>query len=119
MNDEELIEGILAGQSERFEALISRYMGLAHSVCASHVRSNAAHDDIVQDSFIYAYTKLGKLRNPDRFGPWFCSIVRNKCRDWLRKHRNSENIVQALSDEPPVNRAPSPADLLMREELRD
>ncbi len=119
MNDAALIQQILNGQQEHYETLLKRYMGLAQSVCASHVRYQASHDDIIQDSFIHAYTKLGKLRNQERFGPWLCTIVRNKCRDWLRKHKKSETLAQILSEEPPVHLVTSPEDALMREELRE
>lgn len=119
MNDTELIEGVLAGRSDRYEVLVSRYIGLVRSVCASHVRYSAVHDDLVQDSFIHAYTKLGTLRDREHFASWLCAIVRNTCRDWLRKHRKTEATAQALAEELPARLVATPEDLLMREELRD
>jgi RNA polymerase sigma-70 factor (ECF subfamily) len=118
-NDAEIIEGVLAGRSDRFEALVTRYMALVRSVCASHVRQSSAHDDIVQESFVYAYTKLRSLRNRERFGPWLCAIVRNKCRNWLRSHRRAETLSQTLAEEPPPHSVSTPEDNAMREELRD
>ncbi len=118
MNEADLVNAVLAGRTERFEPLVTRYVGLARGICASYVRDNASHDDLVQESFVYAYTKLGTLRDRNRFGPWLCSIVRNTCRNWLRKSGRSEQFQRALAAEP-AGTAKTPEDELTAKELRE
>jgi RNA polymerase sigma-70 factor, ECF subfamily len=118
MNDAELVGDVLAGQTERFDALVSRYVGLARGLCASLVRDAAARDDVVQDSFVYAYTHLESLRDRRRFGPWLCTIVRNKSRDWLRSNKRREATERNLASQQGASPA-TPEDALIGEELRD
>ena len=118
MNEVDVVNAVLAGRTERFETLVTRYVGLARGICASYVRDDASHDDLVQESFVYAYTKLGTLRDRNRFGPWLCSIVRNTCRNWLRKTGRSAQFERALAAEP-TGTPLTPDDLLTAKELRE
>jgi hypothetical protein len=40
--------------------------------------------DAAQEASIAAMTGLSRLRDPERFGPWFCGIALNVSRRWLR-----------------------------------
>ncbi len=118
MSDAELVKAVLAGKIQGFDSLVKRYIGLARGLCSSHVRDRAAHDDLVQDSFVYAYTKLGTLRDPNRFGPWFYTIVRNQCRNWQRREQRSKAFDRTLAAEPRVQIA-TPEEAISADELRD
>ena len=43
--------------------------------------------DILQDSYVKAFTKLDKLENPEQFQSWFNQIVANGCRDFFKKKK--------------------------------
>ncbi|MBI3401180.1 MAG: sigma-70 family RNA polymerase sigma factor [Acidobacteria bacterium] len=49
-------------------------------------------DDLVQDVFLTAYTRLAGLRNPDAFGGWLAAIARNRATDHLRQAREQERL---------------------------
>ena len=40
--------------------------------------------DLVQDSLVTAYERLGSCRSPERFGIWVGRILRNRCLDHLK-----------------------------------
>ena len=42
-------------------------------------------DDLVQDVFITAYTRIRELREPAAFGGWIATIARNRATDYLRQ----------------------------------
>lgn len=44
-------------------------------------------EDILQESFITAFSRLGELKNPDVFGSWLKRIVINKCISLQRKRK--------------------------------
>ena len=44
-------------------------------------------EDILQESFITAFGRLGELKNPDVFGSWLKRIVINKCISLQRKRK--------------------------------
>ncbi len=91
MNDAELVTLVLSGKTERFGTLVDRYLPMLRGLCASHVFDASAHEDLVQDGFLYAYEKLDTLRNRSRFGPWLARIGRSLCADWLRSQKRRSN----------------------------
>jgi RNA polymerase sigma-70 factor (ECF subfamily) len=58
-------------------------------------------DDLVQDVFFTAYTRLGALRSPDAFGAWLAAIARNRATDHLRRTRPQETLSDELPEELP------------------
>ena len=43
--------------------------------------------DLSQETFLQAYTELGRFRGECRFSSWICRIAYNKCIDHLRKQK--------------------------------
>jgi len=83
----ETIRLALAGDETAFERLIADYARLVYAQVLPIVRQPAEAEDIVQDTFVKAYTYRGLLREPERFTPWLLAIARNLARDHLRRRR--------------------------------
>jgi hypothetical protein len=66
MSDAELLSLVLSGNTARFEALVDRYLPRVRALCASHVYTEAAHDDLVQETFVERRLKLNTLHPFDR-----------------------------------------------------
>ena len=84
--DEELVKLVLAGERERFAALVDRYKrGITNFIGAS-VRGPADVADLSQETFLRAYAHLGTF-NPalGRFSTWLYHIARNVVRTHLAK----------------------------------
>ncbi|MBT3267538.1 hypothetical protein HN371_10315 [Candidatus Poribacteria bacterium] len=65
----------LAGDAESFAELVRRYQGGVHGL-AYHLTGNFTDaQDIVQEVFATAYTRLDQLRRPERFGSWLRTIT--------------------------------------------
>jgi len=43
--------------------------------------------DIMQETYISAFRKLNSLKNPEAFEGWLQTIARNKCQNFLKKHK--------------------------------
>ena len=43
-------------------------------------------DDLMQDVFLTAYTRIRELREPAAFGGWIAAIARNRATDYLRQY---------------------------------
>lgn len=41
--------------------------------------------DILQDTYVKAFTRLDQLQNPDKLIPWLKMIANNLAKDWLKK----------------------------------
>ncbi len=86
MDDEAVIGRVLAGDVEAFDALVERYQRPVFAVVGSHVRDASRVEDLAQDVFLSAFTKLASWRaERGRFSTWLYSIARNRSRDALRK----------------------------------
>jgi RNA polymerase sigma-70 factor (ECF subfamily) len=48
--------------------------------------------DAVQDAFVKAYRSLAQLQQGHSFGPWFRSILRNRCIDILRSPARRDRV---------------------------
>jgi RNA polymerase sigma-70 factor (ECF subfamily) len=82
-----LVLSARAGENWAREALFARYgrmvLGLSHRILAG--RDEA--DDLAQDVFVYAFTQLDTLKNPQAFAAWLSSIVVRTASKRLRRHR--------------------------------
>jgi len=70
-----------------FTELIRRYERAALSIAYTSLGDADRAGDVVQDAFVRAWERLGDLNEPDRFGAWFCGIVRNLATDVRRRLR--------------------------------
>jgi RNA polymerase sigma-70 factor, ECF subfamily len=77
-SDAELVRAARQGDERAFSVLVERYwsrlVGLARSVVG-----DVDAEDLVQDSFVTAFRKLGALREPGSFLPWMMRTVSRSC----------------------------------------
>jgi RNA polymerase sigma-70 factor (ECF subfamily) len=85
--DAALVVAARAGEGWAQEALYQRYarmvIGLSQRILAG--RDDA--DDLAQDAFVYAFTRLDTLQNPQAFQAWLRSIVARTASKRLRRQR--------------------------------
>ena len=77
----------MKGQTEDFGVLVTRYMRPGYLVALSVTGNPEDAEDVSQESFLVALKRLEDCRDPDRFGGWFLTIVRNRARNLLRRER--------------------------------
>lgn len=82
--DAELITRILHGDRESYGLIVERYQEMLYRFAFGMVQDSDVAADLVQDSFVKAYTSLSKCRDRDHFSAWIFRIVRNRCTDFLR-----------------------------------
>ena len=85
-SDAELVKAIVGGNVEAFGDLVRRHERAARAVAAATLRDHHAAEDVAQEAFVTAYSKLDSLRNPAAFGSWLLRIARHKA---LREARRS------------------------------
>lgn len=82
--DEELLADHLSGRAGAFDALVSRYLDALYAFFFRLVRSSAAADDLVQETFLQVHVAAGQFDTARTFKPWLFTIAANKARDYLR-----------------------------------
>jgi RNA polymerase sigma-70 factor (ECF subfamily) len=113
-SDAELIGRILAGERELYAALVVRYQDTLFRHAAAMVADRDAAADLVQESFVKAFTRLHTCE-PDRFGAWVFRILRNRCKDWLKNRR--QHTSPLLPDDYAAPDGDDPVRTLERTEL--
>lgn len=78
------MNSLFPGSAEAFEQLVNDHKLLLYSIAYS-IAPHADADDIVQETFIHAYTHYGSLKDPTRLSAWLCAIARNKAIDCAKK----------------------------------
>ena len=83
--DDELVRAALGGDKDAFAELITRHWATAVALATRLLGSADLARDAAQEASITALTGLGRLRDPERFGPWYCGIALNVARRWRRQ----------------------------------
>lgn len=98
--DAVLVERARRGDERAFERLVRRHMGLALAVARQTVGGSMDDaEDVVQDAFVAALTRIEDCRDPGRFRAWLLTIVRNRAHN-VRKYearRRGEPLEHAAS----------------------
>jgi len=82
-----VIEKCLDGDIKAQYHLYKQYSKAMYNIAIRFLNNKMDAEDILQESFITAFTRLGELKNPDVFGSWLKRIVINKCISLQRKRK--------------------------------
>lgn len=111
LSDEELINQIISKKGEEknyyFTLLYNKYLNFVYDLGRTMGIPRTEIDDFVQEVFTKLYQKISKFKQNKKFFPWFYSLVRNCCYDFLRKikkHKlDSDLIIQNYTSNPYEN----------------
>ncbi|MBL4685040.1 MAG: sigma-70 family RNA polymerase sigma factor [Nannocystaceae bacterium] len=78
-----------AGDSDAFARLYVGYAPMVHAIILARTPARDA-DDLVQDVFALAWSRLSELRDGAAFGGWIASIARRRAIDSHRRRRPTE-----------------------------
>ena len=92
---EATIRAVAAGDQDAFARLYADYRRMVHAILLGRVPRRDV-DDLVQDVFLTAYTRIRELREPAAFGGWIATIARNKATDYLRQSREHVELPDEL-----------------------
>ncbi len=94
-SDQGLILLARSGDQRGFSMLFVRYRERLFNAMLRLVGSNSAADDLVQDAFLRAYTKLDTFRGDSQFYSWLFRIAINLRRSYF-KHVSREVLIGEL-----------------------
>jgi RNA polymerase sigma-70 factor, ECF subfamily len=94
--DLSLVREALAGSQLSFQLLVERYAPRMFALVRHYTRSAVECEDIVQDTFLKAYSRLASFQQQSSFYTWLCRIAINTALDTLK--RAGRSPVQAVED---------------------
>lgn len=87
LDDAAVVTRVLSGDTQMFAVLVSRYQAGLYRHAVAMVLDHDVAADMVQDTFVRAYTRLSTCRERDRFRAWIFQMLRNRCLDHLKDVR--------------------------------
>src|SRR5205809_4217146 len=85
--DTEIIQQILEGDLALFEILIRRNNAALYKIGRSYNYNHQDTQDLMQDSFVDAYSNLKKFEQRSSFKTWIIKIMLNNC--YRKKQKSS------------------------------
>ena len=105
------------GDRVAFDQLVLVYQGRLFGLALMMVRDPLGAEEVTQDAFVRAYTRLDlyDVRRP--FYPWLSTIAVRLAQNWLRKHaQDSVRKGSAIGVDPPTEASHDPLGRLIDEE---
>jgi RNA polymerase sigma-70 factor (ECF subfamily) len=104
ISDGELVRRARAGDPRAHSTLVGRYMRPAYLVALSVTRHHENAEDAAQEAFVVAMQRLDECRNPERFGGWLMTIVKNRSRNLLRREnlRQTSDVPETVEGDDPT-----------------
>ncbi len=102
LDDEQLVREFRQGRETAFDALVHRYEFRVRRLVMGFVRDDAVAEDVAQDTFVQAYSKISRLQDPSSFRSWLFAIAVNRARDEVRRSRrwlvDSSQVEEVVSE---------------------
>lgn len=103
--DESLVQETLAGSHASFQLLVERYQDRIFSLARHYTRSAVEIEDLVQDTFLKAFSRLDTFQGESSFFTWLYRIAVNTMLDGLK--RRGRSPVRTVED-PEILATPGP-----------
>lgn len=84
---DELVRQCQQGQLDAFSLLFKQFKQRIYDVACVIMRDESAAEDIVQETFLSVFQKIGSYKGEAAFETWLTSISVNHCRMRLRKDK--------------------------------
>src|SRR5580765_6499371 len=95
---------VAAGDQDAFARLYADYVRMVHAILLGRIPRRDV-DDLVQDVFLAAYTRIRELRDPAAFGGWIATIARNRATDYMRQAREQSELPDERPGGDPIDTA--------------
>lgn len=92
ISDQEIIQHILKGEKDYYEILMRRCNQLLYRVIRGYIEEDEIAEDIMQDTYISAYEKLGQYKGKSSFSTWLIRIGINEALMYKRKTKKIESL---------------------------
>lgn len=100
--DAMLLERCRAGEREAFDILLHRYRDRVLNLAFQLLRDQAQAEDVAQEVFIRAFSKIHQFRGEGALFTWLYQITLNECRAKTRRPKNFVPLDEVEASAPEV-----------------
>lgn len=126
-SDDQLIQEAKKGNTAAFSELVNRYQETVYRFSFKVCRDKEKAEEALQDTFISMYKNLGSFKGRSKLSTWLYRIAANNCL-MKRRRRKIDDLLESYDDQNTQDGRSqhtiprweeTPADLLMKKEMRD
>ena len=125
IEESSIIKRILSGEKEFYEILVRRNNQKLYRVIRSYIKDEVEIEDIMQDTYVKAFTKLYQFKLESTFSTWLIRIGINEALARLREkgkllyiNDQSDVLKSRVVLEIPDNKKLNPQDKMIRNEAK-
>lgn len=125
IKEKEVIKRILSGEKELYEILVRRNNQKLYRIIRGYLKEESEIEDVMQETYIKAYTKLYQFKLEATFSTWLIRIGINESLARLKQkgkmiHLNeqSDSFKSNSIREIPDNKQSNPQDKMMQKEAK-
>ncbi len=116
LQEAEIIRQIRKGDTNAYAALVDAYKAPLYALALRMTGNSAEADDLVQETFYRAYTKLHSFSGRSSFYSWLYTICLNNIRDFLRCGKlRKQDTMYDITSVPSASPGPG-TELLLQEQ---
>ena len=124
--ENQIIEKVMAGDTDAFEDLLVANQNNVYNLALKMTGNQADAEDISQEAFLKAFRLLDSFRGESRFSVWLYRLTYNLCIDFLRKNKRVSmvSLSQQHDDSDDyefdiIDTSEQPENAVLRHEMRD
>ncbi len=106
-DDTLVADAVVYRDQAAFGELVRRYQGRVRGYLVKVAGNAALADDLSQETFIRAWTKLSSYRGTGNFSGWLMKIAHNQFLQSLRKGARDRRLAESLEQEADTTELPS------------
>lgn len=99
LTDQELLEGLRAGNETHFGELYRRYFQRIYNFVFARVRSHVDCEEIVQETFIAVFRSFENYRGQSSLLSWIYGIAKNTTNNALRRARTQNERIDLVEED--------------------
>jgi RNA polymerase sigma-70 factor (ECF subfamily) len=96
--DEQVVERVIAGETELYEIIMRRYNQRLYRLVISILRNTDETEDVMQDAYVRAYQHLGQFESRAPFSTWLTRIAVHEALARLRKRSRIQQLDMDMDD---------------------
>lgn len=90
LQEEALVEAIIAGDIGQFENLVDTYKDRVFSMAYKFTGSTDEGQDLAQEIFLLLYKNIPSFKGESSLATWIYRVALNRCLDWQRQQRREK-----------------------------
>lgn len=98
LTETEIIERVLKGEKLLYELIVRRFNAYLYKIGRSYNYNHEDTQDLMQDTYIDAFTSLSQFENRSSFKTWIIRIMMNNCYRKREKSSFRNEIMQDVNE---------------------